>query len=63
MKVPRLEHRSLRRRAAEFDRERRRQKARLIQWAQAGNPAALAELRDTYGLSLPLVEERSKSKA
>ncbi len=63
MKVVGLEHRSLKRKAAEFDRAKRREKARLIQWAQAGNQEALATLREKYGLKLPLIEEQSKSEA
>ena len=51
-----FEYRSIRRRAAEFDRAEREAKARLIQWAQAGDPAALAKLRQRYRLRLPLVE-------
>jgi hypothetical protein len=60
MKVVGLEYRSLKRRAIEFDRATRREKTRLIQWAQAGDPTALAVLRERYRLRLPLVEERVK---
>ncbi len=63
MKVTGLEHRSLKQKAAEFDRAKRREKARLIQWAQAGNRAALVTLREKYGLRLPLVEGRTKSES
>jgi hypothetical protein len=53
----------LKQKAAEFDRTKRREKARLIQWAQAGNAEALAALREKYGLRLPLLEEQSKSES
>jgi hypothetical protein len=58
MKVVGLEYRSLKRRAMEFDRAIRQERSRLIQWAQAGDPTALAVLRERYRLRLPLVEER-----
>ena len=63
MKVVGLEYRSLKRKAMEFDRATRREKIRLIQWAQAGDPTALDVLRDRYRLRFPLVEERVKSLA
>jgi hypothetical protein len=63
MKVLGIEHRSLKRRAAEFDRATRLEKARLMQWAQAGNPKALAALRERYRLRLPLVEARLQGKS
>jgi len=62
-KVVGVEYRSLKRKAIQFDRATRREKVRLIQWAQAGDPTALAALRKRYRLRLPLVEERAKSLA
>ncbi len=63
MRVIGLEHRSVKRKAAEFDRAKRQEKARLIQWAQAGNRQAIATLREKYALKLPLVDEQSKSES
>ncbi len=51
-----LEYRSLKEKAAAFDRAERNARARLIQWAQAGDPAALMELRERYRLRLPLLD-------
>jgi hypothetical protein len=60
-KVVGLEYRSLKRRAMEFDRATWQERSRLIQWAHAGDPTALAVLRERYRLRFPLVEERVES--
>jgi len=57
-----VKHRVVKQRAIEFDRAARREKSRLIQWAQAGDPQALAMLRSRYRLYFPLVEERLKNE-
>jgi hypothetical protein len=61
-KLPSLEYRSLKRKAMEFDRAARREKAQLMQWAQAGSPTALALLRTRYRLRLPLVEAAKSAR-
>ena len=55
-----LEYRSLKRKAAEYDRAERNERARLIQWAQAGDPAAITLLHTRYHCRLPLVESGGK---
>jgi hypothetical protein len=51
------EYLAIKRRIDDFELSEHLTRTKLLQEAKAGDPAALAALRERYGLRLPMVEE------
>ncbi len=55
------EYLAIKRRIDDFELSEHLTRTKLLQEAKAGDPAALAALRERYGLRLPMVEESLKA--
>jgi hypothetical protein len=55
------EYLAIKRRIDDFELSEHLTRTKLLQEAKAGDPAALAALKERYGLRLPMVEETLRS--
>jgi hypothetical protein len=55
------EYLAIKRRIDDFELSEHLTRTKLLQEAKAGDPTALAALRERYGLRLPMVEESLKA--